>query len=105
MVQLKASISRLFSAPTAQERVWCGGNYKKKGVCKLETADFRVRVASVGCGMGAAAGLLWGGEAASAAGLKPPIQPHLRSGDELAVQDLGVAFLVEGVENHLGVAL
>ena len=32
----------------------------------------------------------------------PPIQPHLRSGDELAVQDLGVAFLVEGVENHLG---
>ena len=63
--------------------------------------------------MGAAAGLLWGGEAASAAGLKPPIQPHLkppiqphlRSGDELAVQDLGVAFLVEGVENHLGVAL
>ena len=41
-------------------------------MCKLETADFRVRVASVGCGMGAAAGLLWGGRPHQQLASNPP---------------------------------
>ena len=55
---------------------------------EVRSGDLRVRVESVGCGVGACWSCVGGGEAASAAGPKPP-QPHLRSRDELAGEDVG----------------
>ena len=60
-------------------------------MCKLETADFRVRVASVGCGMGAAAGLLWGGRPHQQLASNPPsnhISNHISNPPSNHISDL-----------------
>ena len=56
---------------------------------EVRSGDLRVRVESVGCGGWAPAGLVWG-EGRPHQQLAPtPPQPHLRSRDELAGEDVG----------------